>query len=124
MNGYKIVLLKAIFMLYRLPECERVCSGICSQDGDYLFYANMPMLAHRSLGVKVIGDIDIWQNEWTDDTYQYFTVDKMKFAKVRDENGKLVADKTRIITTVISPSRTFRSKPTITSSMVSPQSTG
>ena len=30
MNGYKIVLLKAIFMLYRLPECERVCSGICS----------------------------------------------------------------------------------------------
>ena len=30
MNGYKIVLLKAIFMLYRLPECERVCSGICN----------------------------------------------------------------------------------------------
>ena len=30
MNGYKIVLLKAIFMLYRLPECERVCSGICT----------------------------------------------------------------------------------------------
>jgi nucleoid DNA-binding protein len=29
MNGYKIVLLKAIFMLYRLPESERVCSGIC-----------------------------------------------------------------------------------------------
>ena len=29
MNGYKIVLLKAIFMLYKLPECERVCSGIC-----------------------------------------------------------------------------------------------
>lgn len=32
MNGYKIVLLKAIFMLYRLPECERVCSGICIID--------------------------------------------------------------------------------------------
>ena len=31
MNGYKIVLLKAIFMLYRLPECERVCSGICKK---------------------------------------------------------------------------------------------
>ena len=30
MNGYKIVLLKAIFMLYKLPESERVCSGICS----------------------------------------------------------------------------------------------
>lgn len=30
MNGYKIVLLKAIFMLYKLPECERVCSGICN----------------------------------------------------------------------------------------------
>ena len=29
MNGYKIVLLKAIFMLYKLPEDERVCSGIC-----------------------------------------------------------------------------------------------
>ena len=70
---------------------------ITGQDGDYPFYANMPMFAHRSLGVKVIGDIDIWQNEWTDETYQYFTVDKMKFAKVRDENGKLVADKTRII---------------------------
>jgi hypothetical protein len=25
------VLLKAIFMLYRLPESERVCSGICKQ---------------------------------------------------------------------------------------------
>ncbi len=70
---------------------------ITGQDGDYLFHANMPMLAHRSLGVKVIGDIDIWQSEWTDETYQYFAVDKMKFAKVRDENGKLVADKTRII---------------------------
>ena len=70
---------------------------ITGQDGDYPFYANMPMLAHRSEGVKVIGDIDIWQSEWTDETYQYFIVDKMKFAKVRDENGKLVADKTRII---------------------------
>ena len=29
MNGYKIVLLKAIFMLYKLLESERVCSGIC-----------------------------------------------------------------------------------------------
>ena len=66
-------------------------------DGDYTFFAEMPMLAHRFFGVKVIGDIDIWQNEWTDETYQYFAVDKMKFAKVRDENEKLVADKTRII---------------------------
>ena len=32
MNGYKIVLLKAIFMLYKLPECERVCSGICKSE--------------------------------------------------------------------------------------------
>ena len=30
MNGYKIVLLKAIFMLYKLLESERVCSGICT----------------------------------------------------------------------------------------------
>lgn len=66
-------------------------------DGDYIFFAEIPMLAHRFFGVKVIGDIDIWQNEWTDETYQYFSVDKIKFAKVRDENGKLVADKTRII---------------------------
>ena len=66
-------------------------------DDDYTFFAEMPMLAHRFFGVKVIGDIDIWQNGWTDDTYQHFTVEKMKFAKVRDENGKLVADKTRII---------------------------
>lgn len=66
-------------------------------DGDYTFFAEMPMLAHRFFGAKVIGDIDIWQNEWTDETYQYFTVDKMKFSKIRDENGKLVADKTRII---------------------------
>lgn len=66
-------------------------------DGDYTFFAEMPMLAHRFFGVKVIGDIDIRQNGWTDETYQYFVVDKMKFAKVRDENGKLVADKTRII---------------------------
>ena len=67
------------------------------QDGDYAFYAEMPMKAYQAHGVKVIGDIDIWQNEWTDETYQYFAVDKMKFAKVRNENGKLIADKTRII---------------------------
>ena len=36
MNGYKIVLLKAIFMLYRLPECERVCSGICRTNSQNL----------------------------------------------------------------------------------------
>lgn len=66
-------------------------------DGDYIFFAEMPMLAHRFFGVKVIGDIDIWQSEWTDDTYQHFAVEKMKFAKIRDENGKLISDKTRII---------------------------
>lgn len=70
---------------------------LVGREDDYSFFAAMPMLAYRSLGVKVIGDIDIWQNEWTDETYQYLTVDKMKFAKVRDENGKLIADKTRII---------------------------
>ena len=67
------------------------------QDGDYYFFATMPMLAHRFLGVKVSGDIDIWQSEWADATYQYFAVEKMKFAKVRDESGKLVADKSKII---------------------------
>ncbi|WP_347046660.1 type ISP restriction/modification enzyme, partial [Bacteroides fragilis] len=66
-------------------------------DSDYIFFAEMPMLAHRFFSVKVIGDIDIWQSEWTDETYQHFAVDKMKFTKVRDENGKLISDKTRII---------------------------
>ena len=67
------------------------------QDENYLFFATMPMLAHRTCGVEVNGDMDIWQNDWTDETYQCFAVDKMRFAKVRDENGKLVTDKTRII---------------------------
>ena len=67
------------------------------QDDDYTFYAEMPMLAHRFFGVNVIGDIDIWQSEWTEATYQHFAVEKMRFAKVRDENGKLVADKSKII---------------------------
>ena len=67
------------------------------QDGDYAFFATMPMLAHRFFGVKVSGDIDIWQSEWTDETYQHFVVEKMKFAKVRNENGKLVPNKSKII---------------------------
>lgn len=67
------------------------------QDRDYLFFAVMLMLAHRACGVDVNGDMDIWQNDWTDETYQCFAVDKIRFAKVRDENGKLVTDKTRII---------------------------
>lgn len=67
------------------------------QDGDYLFFATMPMSAHKTCGVEVNGDMDIWQNDWTDETYQYFAVDKMRFAKVRDEKGKLVADKACII---------------------------
>lgn len=57
----------------------------------------MSAQAQSTLGVIVTGDIDIWQNEWTEETYQYFAVEKMRFAKVRDENGKLIADKTRII---------------------------
>jgi len=67
------------------------------QDGDYSFFAAMPMIAHRACAVRVNGDMDIWQNNWTNETYQYFSVDKMRFAKIRDENGKLVTDKTRII---------------------------
>lgn len=60
-------------------------------------YSEMSTQVQRTLGVIITGDIDIWQDEWTEETYQYFTVEKMRFAKVRDENGKLVADKTRII---------------------------
>lgn len=60
-------------------------------------YSEMSAQAQRTLGVVVTGDIDIWQDEWTEETYQYFAVEKMRFAKVRDENGKLIADKTRII---------------------------
>lgn len=46
MNGYKIVLLKAIFMLYKLLESERVCSGICTVGlehtaADWYFLANL-----------------------------------------------------------------------------------
>ena len=36
MNGYKIVLLKAIFMLYKLLESERVCSGICTHQNSQI----------------------------------------------------------------------------------------
>lgn len=61
------------------------------------YFAAMPMTAYRDFGIKVIGDIDIQQDEWTDEIYGHFAVDRMRFAKVRDENGKLVADKTRII---------------------------
>lgn len=60
-------------------------------------YSEISAQAQRTLGVIVTGDIGIWQDEWTEETYQYFTVEKMRFAKVRDENGKLIADKTRII---------------------------
>lgn len=60
-------------------------------------YSEMSAQAQRTLSVIVTGDIDIWQDEWTEETYQYFAVEKMRFAKVRDENGKLIADKTRII---------------------------
>ena len=42
MNGYKIVLLKAIFMLYKLPECERVCSGICNKRYETKYYTIVP----------------------------------------------------------------------------------
>lgn len=66
------------------------------QEDDYSFFASMPMLAYRNLGIKVCGDMNIWNNEWTEDTYRHFAVEKMTFAKVRDENKKLVADKTRI----------------------------
>jgi len=47
------------------------------RDGDYLFFAAMPMIAHRACGVRVNGDMDIWQNNWTNETYQYFAVDKI-----------------------------------------------
>ena len=60
-------------------------------------YSEMSAQAQSTLGVIVTGDIYIWQNEWTEETYQYFAVEKMRFAKVRDKNGKLIADKTRII---------------------------
>ena len=67
------------------------------QDGDYAYFAEMPMKTYQTHAVKVIGDIDIWQSECTDVIYQHFAVEKMRFAKVRDENGKLVADKSKII---------------------------
>ena len=70
---------------------------VIGREDDYSFFAAMPMSAHKACGVEVNGDMDIWQNNWTNETYQYFAVDKMRFAKIRDENGTLVADKARII---------------------------
>lgn len=76
---------------------DNINSQATGNDGDYSFYAAMPMFAYSSFGVKVCGDKDICNEEYSDDTYQYFSVDKLSFAKVRDENGKLVADKSKII---------------------------
>lgn len=84
----------------------------------------MPMLAHRAYGVDVNGDMDIWQNNWTNETYQYFAVDKMRFAKVRDKNGKLVADKHTSSIMTILPLRTSHLKHTNMSLMVNPLSSG
>ena len=67
------------------------------QDGEYAYFAEMPMKAYQTHRVKVCDDIDIWKSGWTDATYQHFAVEKMRFAKVRDENGKLIADKSKII---------------------------
>ena len=49
MNGYKIVLLKAIFMLYKLQESERVCSGICTSES---FNAKIKNFRAQFRGVK------------------------------------------------------------------------
>ena len=87
-------------------------------DGDYIFFAEMPMFAHRFFGVKVIGDIDIWQNEWANDTYQHFAVEKM----TKTENSFPIRHAS--FTTVISPSRTYHSKHTSTLLMASPPSSG
>lgn len=70
---------------------------VTGQENGYSYFAAMPMQAYRDFGIKVVGDIDMRQGEWTDETYEHFAVDRMRFAKVRDEKGKLVADKTRII---------------------------
>lgn len=70
---------------------------VTGQENGYSYFAAIPMSAYRDFGIKVVGDIDIRQGEWTDETYGHFVVDRMRFAKVRDENGKLVADKTHII---------------------------
>lgn len=64
----------------------------------YILFSATFVKAQRTLGVIVTGDIDIWQDEWTEETYQYFAVEKMRFAKVRDENGRLIADKCAITT--------------------------
>ena len=94
-------------------------SNIPATEQGAVAYSEMSAQAQRTLGVIVTGDIDIWQDEWTEETYQYFAVEKMRFAKVRDENGKLIADKNTSSTIATLPLRTFRSKPMSTSSMVS-----
>ena len=44
-------------------------------------YSEMSAQAQRTFGVIVTGDIDIWQDEWTEETYQYFAVEKMRFGQ-------------------------------------------
>lgn len=56
-------------------------------DKKWLFYA-MFILAHVLSG-KGNGDIDIWQTIWTDENYQHFAVDKMRFTKSDETESSL-----------------------------------
>lgn len=52
---------------------------------------------NAACGVRIVGDRDIFFADYTAETYEYFAVTKMQFAKVRNSEGKLTADKSRIL---------------------------
>lgn len=72
MNGYKIVLLKAIFMLYKLPESERVCSGICTFVGNsYLLNKivakiSRPLRKLMTINLAAETSTTVWRNRIVD----------------------------------------------------------
>ena len=86
MNGYKIVLLKAIFMLYRLPESERVCSGICrtiNMDSKGTVYLSKTMSIE--LGILGGGRVNFAHDEDTGEWYICHTTDKDGFTVWKDK---------------------------------------
>ena len=92
-------------------------------------YSEMSAQAQRTLGVIVTGDIDIWQDEWTEETYHgNLAVDvvddtlpwkrcALPKCVTKTESSSPTKHTSSTIATL--PLRTFRSKPMSTSSMVS-----
>jgi predicted helicase len=78
------------------------CINQCWKEGGDECYSLASHKAYQNANVQVTGDHDIFkQGTATDnfekDDFEYFSVDKMRFAKVRNEEGKLVPDKSKIL---------------------------